>query len=250
MGGVLRVLDIDLDFFVEGVAHFRSRDDGRLSSDDYSAWPTGRVLRFLEEQCLVTEALPGISVEYHAELFSRWRELIDRGALAVPFSVTHVDAHADLGAGDAGYDYLMTDVLFRAVEDRTRPEEAPDRMWDGNFLSFAIACRWISDLTYVYNDEFGGRDLLHLHMRDYDRDADALQLKVIPPDELRRNRRPDSKPEHSYLEPAVRFERSYWRDFQASEPFEMIFLTRSPNFTPCASDALYDEIRHRFILEL
>jgi hypothetical protein len=37
--------------------------------------------------------------------------------------------------------------------------------------------------------------------------------------------------------------------FRATEPFDVICLVRSPGFTPEAADAIYDEIRGRFIDE-
>ena len=40
-----------------------------------------------------------------------------------------------------------------------------------------------------------------------------------------------------------------WHEYQATEPFDLICLARSPSFTPAAADAVYDEIRSRFIDE-
>jgi UPF0489 domain len=112
----MRVLDVDLDFFVDGVADLRAPDAGRLDSSEFPPWSLEGSLRFLEEQCKLTRKLPGVAVEYHADVFAHWRALIDRGVLEPPFSVTHVDAHADLGLGDAGYEYLLTQLLFKPVE--------------------------------------------------------------------------------------------------------------------------------------
>jgi arginase family enzyme len=59
--------------------------------------------------------------------------------LVPPFHVTHVDAHADLGNGDAGYAYIMTSLLFSALEDRQRPAPGPGEtgLTEVNFLLFA-----------------------------------------------------------------------------------------------------------------
>ena len=34
----MRVLDIDLDFFLDGVAHWVNADAGRLDPDEYPPW--------------------------------------------------------------------------------------------------------------------------------------------------------------------------------------------------------------------
>jgi len=96
-----------------------------------------------------------VAVEHHGEVFRRWRSAIRHGFLPVPFHVTHVDAHADLGLGDAGYVSLVTELLHREVEERAGDEEDPAGLGGGNLLAFAIACRWISELDYVHNDEGG-----------------------------------------------------------------------------------------------
>ena len=98
-----RVLDLDLDFFVDGIETNRARGDGRLDPDEYPAWSLADTLDFLRARCGLTGRLPGYVVQYHGELFTRWRDAIDAGLLQAPFHVTHVDAHADLGIGDAGY---------------------------------------------------------------------------------------------------------------------------------------------------
>ena len=38
-------------------------------------------------------------------------------------------------------------------------------------------------------------------------------------------------------------------EYEATEPFDLICLARSPSYTPEAADAVYDEIRSRFIDE-
>ena len=65
--------------------------------------------------------------------------------------MTHVDAHADLGLGDAGYLCLMTELLFVPPAERVSPKTGPEGLNDGNWLSFAIACHWVTELVYVLN---------------------------------------------------------------------------------------------------
>lgn len=79
-----RVLDLDLDFFVYGVEHWRDRDHGRLDPEDYPAWSLHETLAFLQTGCGLTGRLPGFVVEHHGELFARWRDAIDAGVLRAP----------------------------------------------------------------------------------------------------------------------------------------------------------------------
>lgn len=241
---VLRVLDVDLDFFLEGAAHWRGRDAGRLDGDDYPPWPIGEALPYLRERCGLTERLPGIVVEHHAELFARWHTAIDAGTLEAPFSVTHVDAHADLGLGDAGYEYLLTSLLFEPPERR----EPGSALEDGNYLAFAIGCRWPADLTYVYSDG-GGDDIPAFVMENYDPSASRIQLAAVTKQELQQLVTRGENPRSEALEPAIPFRAVPWYEFRAEAPFDVICLARSPSFTPTAADRIFDAIRERFIDE-
>ena len=250
---MLRVLDLDLDFFVEGVAHWRTSDGERLDGEEYPPWNLDQAFLFLKDQCKLDGSLPGSVVENHGELFWAWKNAIATGLFSPPFDVTHVDAHADLGLGDSGYVYLMTDLLYREPVERTNPEVGETRLNDGNYLAFAIACRWLSRLSYIYNDE-GGGDLMSYHLEGFDRGASNIQLKAMRKSEIDRlhgllaARTGEIKVDRH--EPLVPFHHGSWRDFQAEHPFDAICLARSPGFTPPAADAVFDAIRDSFIEEL
>lgn len=246
-----RILDLDLDFFLNDVAVFRSFDSDRLDSEDYTPWPMPDVLSFLEGQCLLTGQLPGCAVEHHGEVFGRWRDAIDNGLVTEPFRVAHVDAHADLGLGEGNYVYLLTELLWEPMERRRFPVEGSGGMTDGSYLAFAAACRWLAEIDYVYCP--GGGDDLHPYlMEGFDPHAERLQLARLTKEELKRLQslpqpRPPIPP--ARLEPPVPLRRWKASEFQVEEPFDMIYLSRSPAFTPAASDAVYEEIRRRFIDE-
>src|SRR5688572_23885399 len=109
-----RILDIDLDFFVEPTAHWVPLDStDRLDSDDYGVWSLEAVEAFLGDRCLLTGPLPGWPVEHHHEAYFRWHEAILDGVLCEPCSITHVDAHADLGMGESVHLEIMTDLMWR-----------------------------------------------------------------------------------------------------------------------------------------
>jgi hypothetical protein len=119
----MRLLDIDLDLFVNRPAYYQSQDN-RLSSEDYRPWPEANVRLFLEKQCGLSTLSPvnGRVINNHHQAFSYWKYLIKHKKLFTPFEVTHVDSHADLGFGDSGYIYLMSDLLSFSINDRTSPK--------------------------------------------------------------------------------------------------------------------------------
>src|SRR5690606_26652283 len=105
---VHRILDVDLDFFVQPVANFRNLDDlSRLSDDEYDVWPLDDVSAFLTERCGLSGPLPGWAIERHGDAFRLWQQAVKAGSIETPFSVTHVDAHADLGLGESNYMEIM-----------------------------------------------------------------------------------------------------------------------------------------------
>ncbi len=245
-----RILDLDLDFFLDGAATWRGREHDRLEAADYPPWPLAQVFSFLRERCGLDRRLPGFVVEHHGELFPLWRDAIDVGLLTPPFHVTHVDAHADLGHGDFGYSYLMTSLLFEEPEHRRSPKEGDGGLEDGNYLSFAIACRWLSELVYVHNGSSGGEDVLPYHMEGFNRRAENVQLiSVRSRSELLDNLMTPENFTVDHREPTVPFQAVMWDQFQADHPFDFICLARSPPFTPPESDQIFDAIRERLIDE-
>jgi len=46
----MRVLELDLDFYLDHIAHCEDKDS-RLSDTDYRPWTEDEVRRYLEEQC-------------------------------------------------------------------------------------------------------------------------------------------------------------------------------------------------------
>lgn len=243
-----RVLDIDLDFFVYPVIH-NSGGDQRPLSSDHSVWPLARAADFIRDGCGVTQKLPGFITEKHDELFPRWHRAIDQGILTPPFHVTHIDAHADLGLGDCGYKYLMTELLFQDPDTRPGAVSPTGRaaIAEGNFLLYAVACRWISDLTYVFG-EGGGSDELPYAMKSFDRHADRLQLSAITPAEFARwGFRRDQLPNAEFLEPEVTYRATRWEQFATDVPYDFLCLTRSPAFAPISADPLFDMIRTTFV---
>jgi hypothetical protein len=64
---VPRILDLDLDFFLYGVAGSHVPEDGRLDEDEYPPWPAEEMIEFLEHHLGLDRKLPGVAVEDHVE---------------------------------------------------------------------------------------------------------------------------------------------------------------------------------------
>lgn len=262
----VRVLDLDLDFFLCRTAHYLDSADERLDPGEYPPWPLDAVITFLAEQCRLRGRQPGFVVEHHNELFYRWGEAIEAGRVVAPLEVVHADAHADLGLGDASYAYLMGELAFEAIEGRyevlkaRRPRSRSQMLdlgnhalTDGNWLMFALACGWLSNLTYVTNScaeaSDGPRpcDLMNVLMQDFDMRANHLQV-VGTREKFWQSGR--SRPQViDQRDPPVPFATSAWRDYQASDPFDIVCLARSPEYTPAEADLIFDAIVERFIDE-
>jgi hypothetical protein len=245
---VTRILDLDLDFFVHGVATWRAVGSGRLEAADFPPWPVEDALSFLRDRCKLSDPLPGYVVENHGELFDLWGDAIAAGTLAVPLSVTHIDAHSDLGLGDDAYIKLITELLFLPIDQR-RPG-AKDLVTDGNYLAMAIACGWVSELNLVRNEEGNndGRpeDLFPYYLES--REATDIQLQAMTREQLD-NRMYDREYEIEASDPKVPLVHMTWEQFDAPASFDVICLARSPDYTPAELDPLFDEIRERFVDE-
>lgn len=182
----MRILNLDLDFFLQQRATDRT-GKGRLSAD-YTPWSELQVRDFLTKNCgLSTSArVRGGLVTEHHELFDTWKQLIDAGIIQIPFELTHVDAHADMGMGDASCGYIMGELVHHDWALRTTPRRGGhDGLLAGNFLSFAIACRWISSITYVYHpcrfrENLGKHDIPDDLFKASDWECGTIQLRQLP----------------------------------------------------------------------
>jgi hypothetical protein len=242
----MRVLDLDLDFFLSDVPYWQN-DDERVNPEHYAPWNEQEVINFLETQVGLSKStpLPGKVLVDHDEAFYEWRDKIERGELKTPFEVVHVDSHADLGMGDASYEYIMTKHLGEPISERSHP---PIREWSGlgpgNYLVFAIACRWISKLTYVHNPR-SSDDLTICHMKDHDKNSGFIQLKYYGQADIETLIEGKQKP--LALEPEVPFEMVSAEKYKNRKPFDRIYLAQSPPYTPEASDKLIPIIKRYMI---
>ncbi len=234
----MRILDLDLDFFLDHRPLFRPNSRPHVAAS--APWSEERVRQFLEQRCGLNRhrPLPGRTLTHHHEVFLDWRERIQQGRLPVPFTVHHVDWHADLGMGEATPGYVLTTLLGAPLEQRSAIHAEPaQRLTPGNFLLFALACRWIDQLTYVYNPGRRDIDVPAYCMQRHDFASGYLQLPHYPPhtplaDIVGLSATPIA------WEPAVAFELVSGADLLVTQPFTLLYLTQSPDYTPPEADRL------------
>ena len=243
----IRLLDIDLDFFLNRKAHSVTTSTARLDEQYYQPWEESKVLEFMEQRCGLTtdQPIPGRIFTHHDEVFYFLRDLQSKNDNLLEFAIDHIDAHADLGQGDASFKYISTDVLFKPASERQNIDKfnGYEGLSAGNYLAFAIACRWIASLNYINRKDWSD-DVFKFHFRDCNPSSGLIELKKYT-DEVMKDmmgRGPVHEVAHRFppleLEPPVPFRAIDISDFQSDGNYDYILLTQSPGFTPLASDSL------------
>lgn len=229
----MRVLDLDLDFFLADCCPLAVPGERPVCAG-HEPWAPESLRRFLEKQCGLDRCVPtpGRSFDTHDGALQLWDELIRSGALSVPFSVTHVDAHSDLGIGAPGPGFVLSRVLT------TKPEKRPvlGRYYDcvqldeANYLLFALAFRWVNELVNVRNPR---------SRPDIPREIAILNEKGEYQALLLRSPVSALMEQYNGMEPRVPF-RIYedYREYAAPAPFDFVSIARSPRYAPAEADAL------------
>jgi hypothetical protein len=242
----MRILDIDLDFFLIDFP-LKRYDDNRLDDNEYSAWSPQQVEEFLEKKCYLSKEnpIPGKFVIKHDEVLIDMVQRVQEGIWLAPFDVVHLDSHADLGFGDGAFLYIMSDLIKKPHKERALPFfSGNERLCEGNYLAYAIALRLIKKLTYVHHPD-SRDDIFRSYMKNFDFESKAIQLKKC-------NRSDLEKIDNIYnlqilgLEPEVEFEKNIGPEYQADNGFDFIYLCQSPQYTPESSDKLIPIVRQYF----
>lgn len=238
----MRILDVDLDFFLDKIDRDNRSDGPRLKDDEYKPWSEAEVRVFLENRCGLSRSkrIPGKFIVNHHEAFFWWRELLQSGKLTKPFEVVHVDAHADLGAGTLAFSaaYVAYDLLHRPPEARDTPEADGTKFNAGNYLLVAIACRWLSKLVYVMHPKNNLEDCEGWIFAE-DGYLETISLPKCKKPEIAI---PGVRATVLDREPPVEFDISVPDKFSDRGDFDFMVLCQSPGFTPKSADALISVI--------
>lgn len=260
----MRVLDVDMDYFMTEIAHTPYSSTERLVEEDYgsSVWPADKVRLFLEKNLGLSKEhkIPGRVVCGHNESLFFWEELIQSGKLIEPFDVIHVDSHADLGLGDPSGDFLQSMFLSLpiATRRRVRDYEFNNQIKGisiGDYLLWAIAYRMISSITYCANPNGDKNDYLWDTLKDFQEEyiwdkpvKNYIQLKYNREMEMPRYNSSDNY-KNRYLQGAMKDPEVELliipsiEDVKFSGDFDYAVLAQSPNYTPESADFIMDIFR-------
>jgi len=241
----VRVLDLDLDFFLHGRPVISPPEGTRPTADSRPPWSTEEVRRFLEDQLGLNSKnrIPAAEVETHDEVFDLWLEQMEDESLVPGFDVVHIDAHADLSMGDPGWAYVFDQLLHLPVEERplnAKPERCG--LSEGNYLLFSIACRWLGSLTYVKKGSGTFEDLIRCLFRDRDPASGFIELPICRATDRRAVCLGYKEP--IGREPAVPFQVVSGDDYIDPEPgrFDYAYLSVSPRYTPPEAEQLVTDV--------
>ena len=227
----MKVLDLDLDFFLSDCCPLAKKGE-RPSSECAKPWNEAEVVDYLERRLGLDAAhpVPGVITETHDGAIAFWKDRMERGLLSRPFSVVHIDAHADLGIGKPGPEIVLNGVLGVRPEERDRFARYYEnkQLDEANYLLFALAFRWIDELTLV-RDPFSRPDLPPFCERTED-GYRPIRLRSFISElfEGQYGREPEI-PLKVYTDPFA---------YTAREPFSCMNLACSPRYAPKETDAL------------
>lgn len=267
----MKVLDLDMDYFMESVATDISFSvTNRLNEDEFgnSVWAERRVRHFLEHNLGLSKEhkLPGRVVSGHNESLFFWEELVLREKLTTPFEVIHVDSHADLGCGCHSSGFLQSRLLTLPIESRRRVRDYEfngriEGINIGDYLLWGIAYRMISKITYCANPKGDNNDYCWDTLKDYHEEfiwdkpvSNYIQLTFNKDMDLPVY---DSTEEYKkkYLEGAIKEPEVELRivptieDVNYNGNFDFVVMAQSPNYTPASADFIID-IFKEYILEI
>ena len=271
----MRVLDLDMDYFMRCVAAFINESETeRLSEEDYGdcVWSESEVRDFLEKMLGLSKnnKKRGRVVIGHNEALFFWRELIEKGDLSTPFDVVHVDSHADLGLGYGSWAYIRKCLLNYQVEERCQHSMYPDTSGNmrgegiGDYLLFAVAYGWISRIVYCGNPCQECNDYVVWTLKDFKEEhildepnapiQNTIQLLYNPnmsvpqendPEYVKRQYIRESRKESEVpflIIPTI-------EDVHFDGDFDFAVLAQSPNYTPASADFIMDIFREYIIEE-
>lgn len=244
----MRILDIDMDFFLDNIANWLPFSDERLLDSQYSPWNEKDVRRFFESNCGLSLKKPisGRIVKEHKEAYYFWRELIRKNKLTIPFDVTHIDAHSDLGGGDGAWVFIFEKVLNMPIEERTNLEKFQyrneiEKFDSGNYLLFAAAAQWIKSLIFICHPKWDF-DYYCKIMKDSEDNSGYIQMK-------RYKEKIDFSIDYDpKFESDCEIEFNIVRDYRDYiEPkfsaFDYLVFSKSPSYTPASADFTLDVIK-------
>lgn len=266
----MKVLDLDMDYFMEVIAETPFSVTDRLEEEYYgeSVRSENRIRSFLENNLGLSKdrRIEGRIVCGHNEAWFFWEELLADGKLSDPFEVVHVDSHADLGLGCASSDSLQSAMLTFPIESRRKIRDYEfngkiEQINIGDYLLWGIAYRMISKLTYCANPNGSKNDYCWDTMKDFHEEwisnhpvTNYIQLKYNCEMDLPCYDSEEAY-KNKYLAGAIKDPEIEFiiiptiEDVHYDGEFNFVVMAQSPNYTPASADFIMDIIRE-YIIEI
>ncbi|NOX57352.1 MAG: hypothetical protein GXP29_00645, partial [Planctomycetes bacterium] len=126
----------------------------------------------------------------------------------------------------------------------------PQKVTEGDFLLYAIACGWFSSMAYVHHPLLSpdAPDIPHTIMKDFTDSTEKIRLGSYPSEAFAVGSRVENF-EPLAVDPEVPLELVSGNDFKTADAFDFVYLTRSPRYTPESADDLIPIIREYIQVE-
>ena len=234
----MRVLDLDMDFFLSGPCPLAALGE-RPDESCAEAWSEEAVVRFLEEQCGLSadHPVPGAIFDTHDKALDFWAARLEDGSLTAPFEVVHVDTHSDLAFGPPGTNFVLNVVLSRLPDQRADKEayRKAVELDEANYLLFALAFRWVDRLSYVRNPK-SHQDI-------------PRQLLTAQGDIHLRSFISQMMEGRNGKEPVIPFDvYDDYTEFRRHR-YDFVTMAQSPRYAPASADKIMDILKRYIVAE-
>ena len=267
----MKILDLDMDYFMEMVAKNIPFDIiERLSEDEFggSVWTEKRIRQFLEQNLGLSKQnkLPGRIVTNHNESLFFWEELVEKEKLTIPFEVVHIDSHGDLGLGCPTSTFLQSAFLTFPIETRRKIRNYEfngniNEINIGDYLLWGISYRMFSKITYCSNPNGANNDYCWDTLKNFHEEliwkkpvSNYIQLTFNKDMELPKYNSTEAY-KKKYLKGAIKEPEVELRiiptieDVNYNGDFDYVVLAQSPNYTPASADFIIDVFKE-YIVEI
>ena len=234
----MRVLDLDMDFFLSGPCPLAALGE-RPDESCAEVWSEEAVVRFLEEQCGLSadHPVPGAIFDTHDKALDFWAARLEDGSLTAPFEVVHVDTHSDLAFGPPGTNFVLNVVLSRLPDQRADKEayRKAVELDEANYLLFALAFRWVDRLSYVRNPK-SHHDI-------------PRQLLTTQGDIHLRSFISQMMEGRNGKEPVIPFDvYDDYTEFR-QHGYDFVTMAQSPRYAPASADKIMDILKRYIVAE-
>ena len=278
----MRVLDIDMDFFLFDIRENGIIDDGERWENieiSYSeggvkqigyytpkVWDRDSVINYLENNLHLSKQkkIPGRIVKKHNEAILFFEDMLTTARLESNFKLVHVDSHADLGLNMCSkfiencnqiLKYEVEKRFFHKMLDESGLEISPN---EADYLLYIIMYGWISELIYVYNDcknnignDYDSVIFLNGQEPKFYETEGLIALAYNPdyPSISIDNEIEYRESVKTVYDAPTKFTRVKCKDYETESAFDFLLFAISPSYTPSDADFIIDIIKE-YIIEV